>query len=110
ERWELSAENPDLTVYLRKSATLNLGDVNNDGLVNSVDASLVLTEYALLSTENGTGEFTTEQNTTADLNKDGQINASDATLILMYYAYLSTGNETESKDSIDIWLSYSMTE
>ena len=132
ERWELSAENPDLTVYLRKAENstttettmttattttetttttenINIGDVNDDGLINSVDASLVLIEYALLSTKDGIGEFTPEQNTIADLNKDGKINAVDASLIAMYYAYLSTEIE-KPKDSIDIWLSYSVTE
>ncbi|MBD5158657.1 MAG: hypothetical protein HDT23_00155 [Ruminococcus sp.] len=91
-----------------KTETTASGDINNDGFIDSVDASLVLSEYALLSTENGTGEFTPEQSTVADLNKDGEVNASDATLILMYYSYLSTDNETESKDSVDIWLSYTL--
>ncbi|MDE6671560.1 MAG: leucine-rich repeat protein [Ruminococcus sp.] len=86
---------------------VNYGDVNNDGFIDSVDASLVLSEYALLSTENGIGEFTPEQNTIADLNKDGEVNASDATLILMYYSYLSTDNQN-NKDSVDIWLSYTL--
>ncbi len=89
--------------------TLNLGDINNDGLINAVDASIVSIEYALLSTGDGIGEFTPEQNTIADLNKDGKINAVDASLIAMYYAYLSTEIE-KPKDSIDIWLSYSLTE
>lgn len=90
-----------------KTETTASGDINNDGFIDSVDASLVLSEYALLSTENGIGEFTPEQNTIADLNKDGEVNASDATLILMYYSYLSTDNQN-SKDSIDIWLSYTL--
>ena len=85
------------------SENLNLGDVNNDGHVDAIDASIVSIEYALLSTS-GTGQFTAEQNTIADLNKDGQINAVDATFIAMYYAYLSTGDQSEPKDSIDIWL------
>ncbi|MCM1506565.1 MAG: bacterial Ig-like domain-containing protein [Ruminococcus flavefaciens] len=99
---ELSAENYFEVIVSENTVNISLGDVNKDGLVDAVDSSLVLTEYALLSTGNGTGEFTDEQNTLADLNKDGEVNASDATLISMYYAYLSTGSDT--KDSIDVWL------
>lgn len=103
----LYSENYFEVTVSEKTETFNSGDVNNDGFIDSVDASLVLSEYALLSTENGIGEFTPEQNTIADLNKDGEVNASDATLILMYYSYLSTDNQN-SKDSIDIWLSYTL--
>ncbi|MDE6538800.1 MAG: hypothetical protein K2K66_01295 [Ruminococcus sp.] len=110
KRWELSGDNPNLIVYLRNSENISLGDINKDGQINAVDASIVSIEYALLSTGDHIGQFTDEQNTIADLNKDGKINAVDASLIAMYYAYLSTDNETGTKDSIDIWLSYSVTE
>lgn len=103
----LYSENYFEVTVSEKTETFNSGDVNNDGFIDSVDASLVLSEYALLSTENGIGEFTSEQRISADLNKDGEVNASDATLILMYYSYLSTDNQN-SKDSIDIWLSYTL--
>ena len=69
-----------------------LGDVNNDGLINAVDASSVLSYYAIIST-NKEGGFTEEQKYAADVNHDGQINAVDASNILAYYAYVSTTKE-----------------
>ena len=67
-----------------------LGDVNEDGSVDSSDASIVLAEYALLQT----GKepiLTKKQSLAADVNKDEAIDSSDASNILGYYAYISTG-------------------
>ncbi|MBR2283098.1 MAG: leucine-rich repeat protein [Ruminococcus sp.] len=65
------------------------GDVNRDGLVDSVDASAVLSEYALLATgESGT--FTAAQRFLADINSDGEINSLDASDILIVYAERAT--------------------
>ena len=69
-----------------------LGDVNNDGQINAVDASSVLSYYAMIST-NKDGGYTEEQKLAADVNHDGLINAVDASCILSYYAYLSTTKE-----------------
>jgi hypothetical protein len=69
-----------------------LGDVNDDGMVNAVDASSVLAYYALIST-NQEGEYNEEQMLAADVNHDGMINAVDASNILAYYAYASTTKE-----------------
>ncbi len=66
-----------------------LGNVNNDYTIDPLDASIVLLEYAILSTEE-TGTFTEEQFKAADVNSDGIIDASDASTILSYYAYIST--------------------
>jgi hypothetical protein len=69
-----------------------LGDVNNDGSVDSSDASLVLAEYAKIQT-GGAGEFTEIQQKAADVNKDNSTDSSDASKILAYYAMISTGKE-----------------
>ena len=69
-----------------------LGDVNGDGMVDSSDASLVLTEYALIST-GGNGNFSESVKKLADFDKDGTIDSSDASLILAYYAHVSTGGK-----------------
>lgn len=68
-----------------------LGDVNNDGLINAVDASAVLTYYAQTST-NQNGGFDSKQKLAADVDKNGNINAIDASSILAYYAYVSTAS------------------
>ena len=67
-----------------------IGDVNEDGSVDSSDASLVLAEYAKIQT-GGAGEFTETQHKAADVNKDDVVDSSDASKILAYYAMVSTG-------------------
>ncbi len=75
-----------------KPTAVELGDVNNDGSVDSSDASLVLAEYAKIQT-GGAGEFTETQRTAADVNNDDVVDSSDASKILAYYAMVSTGKE-----------------
>ncbi|MBQ8961512.1 MAG: hypothetical protein IJ071_09940 [Ruminococcus sp.] len=67
-----------------------LGDVDNDGLIDSGDASLILLAYAQFSTH-GVSQLSEEQKTAADLDGDGLIDATDASTVLVYYAYVSTG-------------------
>lgn len=69
-----------------------LGDVNNDGLINAVDASSVLAYYAAIST-NKDGGYSDSQKTAADVDRNGRIDAVDASGILSYYAYASTEKE-----------------
>lgn len=69
-----------------------LGDINNNGRIDAVDASTVLAYYAMIST-NKDGGFDDNQKAAADVNHDGSINAVDASSILAYYAYVSTTNE-----------------
>lgn len=65
-----------------------LGDINNDGAVDSDDASMVLREYASLQAS-GKNIFTAVQSKAADVNKDGAVDADDASTILKYYSYQS---------------------
>jgi len=76
------------------TAVQYVGDVNNDGFVNAVDATNVLVEYAQTST-GGDSTFSDLQKTLADIDKSGIIDAVDATYILSYYAYVSTGGELD---------------
>ena len=55
-----------------------LGDVNNDGKINSTDALLVL-QYAV-----NTVSLDSAQQMAADVNRYGKINSTDALLILQY--------------------------
>ena len=70
-----------------------IGDVNHDGFVNAVDASLILMYYADLSTGNE-GNYTEAQHENfrlyGNMYDDEWINASDASLILQIYAERST--------------------
>ena len=69
-----------------------LGDVNEDGMVDSSDASRVLQEYALIQT-GGEPTFTEKQKLASDVNKDNSTDSTDASKILAYYAMISTGKE-----------------
>ena len=86
----------EIAVHLNAVA---IGDVNMDNSVNASDASLILTEYALISTGN-TATFTLKQNDAADVNGDKEINAIDASLVLAYYAHTSTGGTLSIEDFI----------
>ncbi|EWM52511.1 dockerin type I domain-containing protein [Ruminococcus flavefaciens] len=70
----------------------SLGDVNNDKLIDSVDASAVLAEYASLSGNHGTTFIDARQLIAADVNRDNKADSVDASLILAYYAYISGNN------------------
>ncbi len=67
-----------------------LGDVNSDGTIDAIDASLVLAEYTKLAT-NQSGTFTDDQELAADVNGDNTVDAVDASKILAYYAAEATG-------------------
>ncbi|MDO4862674.1 MAG: dockerin type I domain-containing protein [Ruminococcus sp.] len=69
----------------------DLGDVNADGKVDAKDASMVLVEYAKMST-GGEGDFTEKQKLAANVNFDSKIDAKDASFILAYYAMASTAS------------------
>ena len=68
-----------------------LGDVDNSGKVNAIDASMVLDYYSKISTGQSTSLDETQKKS-ADVNKDGSINSVDASQILSYYAYTATAN------------------
>ena len=80
------------TTVTTQPVEYELGDVNDDGKLNAVDASIVLTYYAMTST-NQNGDFTEAQKKAADLDNNGDVNAVDASYILSYYAYTSTTKE-----------------
>ena len=62
------------------NATIIYGDVNNDGEVDCVDATLILQDYAEII------ELSADAKKAADVNRDGKVNANDATLVLQKYA------------------------
>ncbi len=72
-------------------ASLNLGDINDDGNIDAVDASLVLSAYAYSATHGGNNNLNAEEKAIADVNDDGNVDAVDASMILSYYAYKATG-------------------
>lgn len=83
------AENTGIEIYCK------IGDVNCDNFVDAVDSSLVLIEYAEISTS-GIPQFDEYQKYVSDFDNDGFINAVDATLILIEYARLQTMPDGET--------------
>ena len=64
------------------------GDPNEDGKINSVDASEILSLYAK-NTLNKT-KPSSDDIARCDINKDRAVNAVDASYVLSYYAYTAT--------------------
>ena len=61
------------------------GDVDGNGIINAIDASIILTHYTKIMAEK-TGVIPKEYFANADFDEDGIINAVDASAILTYYA------------------------
>lgn len=80
----------EITFYVKQGFTK--GDVNEDGSINALDASQVLTEYASVATGKAS-VLSDRQKSAADVNEDGSINALDASSILTYYAATAIGKE-----------------
>ena len=59
-------------------------------MVDAVDSSLILSEYAALSSGKP-GKFSNEQKKAADVDENGMTDAVDASMVLAYYSYLSSG-------------------
>lgn len=55
-------------------------DFNNDGIVDSLDAQIVLQVYAKTASGNGKADLK------YDVNSDGIVDVRDAIFILSYYA------------------------
>lgn len=87
------------SIKVLENPPYKLGDVNNDLYIDAVDASMILGEYALLSSDQE-GEFNERQQAAADVNHDGFIDAVDASGILAYYAHISSGGDGELEDFI----------
>lgn len=79
---------PVTTTTTQPAPKLMLGDVNNDKHIDSVDASQLLREYALVSTGK-TSIFDGDQKIAGDVDKNGMIDSVDASKVLSYYAYAS---------------------
>lgn len=67
-----------------------MGDVDENGVVDAIDASHVLAEYARVATKQGK-TFSENQQLAADVNSDNVIDAVDASKILAYYTACATG-------------------
>ncbi len=74
-----------------------LGDIDNNGLVESTDASSILTYYSY-SSIGGDAQFSEYQKQCADVNRDNVIDSIDASEVLAYYSALSITTDYISWD------------
>lgn len=79
---------------------LLLGDADLNGIIDSVDASLILGEYSASST-GGTSTLNSTQKKCADVDRNSTIDSVDASHVLAYYAYISTGGKSNIVDFLD---------
>ena len=86
-----SGKTATCTVTVAEKTTVVYGDVNGDGEIDSLDASVV---YAIYN-ETYAGEVTELMRQAADVNGDNEIDSLDATLIYGYY------NETVEQFSVE---------
>lgn len=96
---EISKCLPDSGKSAASPEGILLGDVMEDGTVNASDASLILSEYSLLSTGK-TPTITEKQAKAADVNDDGKYDSIDATIVLAYYSRISTGEYISMEDYV----------
>ena len=75
-----------------------VGDVNGDGMIDAIDASNLLANYANYST--GTDHPTNDDILVSDVNGDGMVDAIDASNILAYYAFTSAGGSISIEDFV----------
>lgn len=72
------------------TGSLGLGDVNDDGFIDSLDASEILRAYAVMSVEKN--KDLSRVYSYCDVNKDNYVDSVDASVVLAYYAYLSVNS------------------
>ena len=73
------------------SSAVSVGDLNDDGVVNAQDASLILSKAAELGA--GIITVTEEDLAVMDVNQDQSINAQDANLLLHYTSLKGAGTQ-----------------
>lgn len=68
-------------------------DINNDGVVDTIDSNLILDAY--LSISSGDSNYN-DYDAIYDVNKDGKIDTNDASLIISFYTQCSSGLYTNN--------------
>ena len=93
---------PIIAIKMAKTAgTILKGDVNFDGKITPVDASMVLAEIANIAA--GTPTFTPEQFEAADMDDSGTLTSADASAILAIYADGQTHDPTTPAQNVIIY-------
>ena len=78
---------------------IKFGDINNDGKIDTSDASQLLSVYSIASTSGR--KLSDVEMAVYDINADGVVDSSDAGFILKYYSLKSTNKVDSFKDFIN---------
>ncbi len=80
------------------------GDVNSDGVVNTLDAANILHYAALIGTVYMPPEIVDVDSRVSDVTGNGWMNAIDAAIILYYVAHRGAGYEGTLEEYVNGWL------
>lgn len=72
------------------ASTVTIPDINGDGIIDSADASMILTAYSKIIAGEDTG-LTDKQLKACDANLDGTIDSADASLVTQFYTEAVAG-------------------
>ncbi len=86
-----------LEQYKNIAGSYCMGDVNEDGQIDSTDASTILEQYSLLSV-NKEPTVSETQLKAAKVTADDTVDSTDASAVLGYYAFISTGGKGSIKN------------
>ena len=77
----------------------NIGDIDNNKVVDTADASHALRIYALIQTGKNINAYYNERALlAADADNNSVVDAADAAKILGYYAYVQTGGKKSAEE------------
>lgn len=85
--------------YSKYAGKYVLGDLNGDMTINSSDASLILEQYALLSTGKAP-TISDDMIKAGKISADDTVDSTDASVILAYYAATATGLKSSLKNFV----------
>ena len=89
----ISEEEETQTTTTETGEALMLGDVDFDGDIDIIDATMTLQESVTLASGLESG-FTAKQSAVADVDLDGEVTIADAYAILQYYTYAASAAQT----------------
>lgn len=94
------SQNPNVgNIYFNYGASQNiitditLGDVDQNRLIDTTDATNVLSYYANIAAGISAADYNIAKYAAADIDKNGTVDINDATAILTYYAQKAAGLE-----------------
>lgn len=99
--FNVSAVNFNPYEYEKADFSTGMGDINGDGMTDAVDAGLILSDYAWVSSGNPEHLLTENQLALCDVFNDNYVDASDASFLMTKYAYDSVTTKNTGYKAAD---------